>query len=186
MRMVGGIRRGWPAPSRTWFFARALAELRSAGCRRVALTVPELPAAWEAAFNEELARRQLVTRPYWHQCVPLSDTACARRITHLLFAATPGDRPDGLIIADDNLVEAAEAGLMDAGVCVPEDARVIAQCNFPWPTPSPLPVRRLGFDMHTLLRHALAILGDVTTTQVATRADRVQAVFAEETAARPA
>lgn len=143
------------------FFARALAELQRTGCRRVALlTVPHPPTDWETVFGEELRRRQLVTRPYWHQYVPVADADCARRVTHLLFAANLDDRPDGLIIADDNLAEPAEAGLIDAGVRVPEDLRVIAHCNFPWPTPSPLPVRRLGFDMQALLRHAVTLLGD--------------------------
>jgi hypothetical protein len=64
-------------------------------------------------------------------------------------------RPDGLIIADDNFVEAASGGLIRAGVRVPEDVEVVAHCNFPWPTPSVLPVKRLGFSARQVLRECI-------------------------------
>ena len=68
-----------------------------------------------------------------------------------MMAANPKDRPDSLLILDDNLVEAATAGLVDAGVRVPRDMTVVARCNFPHPAPSAVPVMRVGYDVRELL-----------------------------------
>ena len=65
------------------------------------------------------------------------------------------DRPDALIISDDNLVEHATAGIVAAGIGVPGDCAIVAHCNFPWPTPSALPMRRLGYDAREVIRVAL-------------------------------
>ena len=80
----------------------------------------------------------------------------ARNAMHLLMHADQKERPDGLIITDDNLVEAATAGLLDAGVSVPQDLTVVAHCNFPWPTPSHVPARRLGYDVRQILSACLS------------------------------
>ena len=41
---------------------------------------------------------------------------------------------------------------------VPDDCEVVAHCNFPWPTPSVLPVRRLGYDARRLLEEGIAAI----------------------------
>jgi DNA-binding LacI/PurR family transcriptional regulator len=74
----------------------------------------------------------------------------ARNLIHLLMQGA--ERPDALLIADDNLVEHATAGLVAAGVRVPDDLEVVAHCNFPHPTPSVLPVRRLGYDAREVMK----------------------------------
>ena len=61
------------------------------------------------------------------------------------------DRPNGLIITDDNLVEDAVAGLVAEGVEVPVDLEVVAHCNFPWPPLKTYPFRRLGPDVRGML-----------------------------------
>ena len=72
----------------------------------------------------------------------------------------PSQRPDGILIGDDNLVEYATAGLIDAGVKVPTEVEVVAHCNFPWPTPSVLPVKRLGYDVRECLRECIAAIDE--------------------------
>jgi hypothetical protein len=57
-----------------------------------------------------------------------------------------------LFVVDDNLVESATAGLIAADVKVPSDLHVVAHCNFPWPSPSVLPVKRLGYDIRECLQ----------------------------------
>ena len=49
------------------------------------------------------------------------------------------DRPDALVITDDNLVPAATAGVLAAGRRVPADLEVVAHANFPHVTPSAVP-----------------------------------------------
>lgn len=133
------------------FIDKALDYLASRGRRRVAV----LSAARVSDFFERVVQgmqaRQIATRPYWLLQVHIDRAACARSCIHLLLNDKQIERPDGLIIADDNLVEDASAGIVAAGVRVPEDLEVVAHCNFPWPTSSVLPLRRLGYDARTVL-----------------------------------
>ena len=38
---------------------------------------------------------------------------------------------------------------------MPDKLEIVAHCNFPWPTPSLLPVRRIGYDVRDFLRQAI-------------------------------
>ncbi len=58
-----------------------------------------------------------------------------RQLGRLLVQGAPGERPDGLVITDDNLVPDLTAGLAESGV---KDV-VVAHTNFPHPTPSAVP-----------------------------------------------
>ena len=49
-------------------------------------------------------------------------------------------------------VEYATAGFVKAGIQVPGEVEVVAHCNFPWPTPSALPLQRLGYDVRECLQ----------------------------------
>jgi DNA-binding LacI/PurR family transcriptional regulator len=75
-----------------------------------------------------------------------------------MFRSAPDQRPDALIIADDNLVDHACAGLMQLGLRVPDDVDVVAHANFPLSGNAILPVTRLGFDVPAILRTCLAVI----------------------------
>jgi DNA-binding transcriptional regulator YhcF (GntR family) len=136
---------------------RALEYLAARGRRKVALIQGAGVAPPDAAMVRRLG---LSIKPYMVQAMIYSQPESARPLAHLMVRREQADAPDALVIADDNLVEYATAGIVDAGVRVPEDLEVVAHCNFPWPTPSALPVRRLGYDVREYLRHALASIGD--------------------------
>jgi DNA-binding LacI/PurR family transcriptional regulator len=103
----------------------------------------------------EAAKRGLETRPYWLQAVSEAFPKPAQACMHIVMREGQKDRPDALFVMDDNLVESATAGLVDAGVRVPDDLDVVAHCNFPWPTQSVLPVKRIGFDARQMLRECV-------------------------------
>lgn len=69
----------------------------------------------------------------------------------LLMQSGQQERPNGLIVSDDNVLTAAGEGLVAAGVRVPEDLHVVAVTNFPLLVPSPIPVTRIGFDIPAIL-----------------------------------
>jgi DNA-binding LacI/PurR family transcriptional regulator len=92
----------------------------------------------------------------------------------------PENKPDGLIITDDNMVEHASMGLINANVVVPRDLDVVAHCNFPWPTPSVLPVYRLGYDIDELLQTYLVVLERKRRGERVPRETQVNAVTEEE------
>ena len=106
------------------------------------------------ALGMALARKAgLETRTSWWIGLPNIPEAAttARAAARLLCCARPADRPDCLLIADDNFVPAATAGIRDAGLRVPEDLIVAAHANFPQPVPAEVPCRRYGYDARDVL-----------------------------------
>jgi hypothetical protein len=137
------------------FIERALDYMQERKLRRVAiLGLSDYDLL--VRFKRDVARRRMVTRPYWMLPVPGLRPEFSRSYAHLLMKAT--DVPDVLIITDDTLVEYATAGLVDAGVRVPRDLEVVAHCNFPSVTPSMVPAKRLGFDVRQVLNTCLGVI----------------------------
>lgn len=166
------------------FLDKALDHLADLGRQRVAmLTVPTVCASREATehFRESAARRGMDTRPSWIQALSPSHPKWAHNYVQLLMDRKGTDRPDALIIANDNLVEHASAGLVAAGVRVPDELAVVAHCNFPWPTPSVLPVKRLGYDASELLDTCVTCLDAIRKGQTPSGDQRtVHARFEDE------
>lgn len=141
------------------FLDRALDALAERKRTRVAfITVPGVSADRFDALAGRLSSRAMAARKEWVQVAPQSDPAWAENLARLMFRGAPKERPDGLVITDDNLVEHASRGIVEAGVRVPDELDVIAHCNFPAPAPSVLPVRRLGYDIRALLRACVELL----------------------------
>jgi hypothetical protein len=164
-------------PDMQSFFERAVADLASRGRRRIAiLTVPH-PRAWEAYLGDAMRGSEMTTRPYWTQMVPPDQAEYAQNVMHMMFHSGQAERPDGLIIADDNLVEHAATGLLAAGVKVPDDLDIVAHCNHPWPTPSVMPMRRLGFDAREVMRLAIESINAQRAGEHRRSGMKVAAVF---------
>jgi DNA-binding LacI/PurR family transcriptional regulator len=143
------------------FAERAVAWLRDQGRHRLAVLCADIALReWQHTLARLVPQYGLEHRPYWLQAVHLQHSECGRRCLHLMFQPEQGVRPDALIIADDNLLEAATTGLVDAGVAVPQALSVVAHANFPWPTPAQVPVRRLGYDAGDFLRLLLQAVDD--------------------------
>lgn len=148
----------WPAVviETDSFIRRALDYLASRGRKRIAFITP--PRIAEEHFDflqEQTVQRGMSTEIFWLQGINLATPALARNCVHLLMHSGQSSRPDGLIIADDNLVEHATSGLVAAGVRVPSDIEVVAHANFPWVTTSIVSARRLGCDVPAIIRYAL-------------------------------
>ena len=160
------------------FLPKALDYLAARGHRRVALLGGINNV--DDAFCQGAAARGLIARPYWIQSIPVEKPDCARHVMHLLMHAGKDERPDALIISDDNLVESATAGLVDAGVRVPQDLEVIAHTNFPWPTPSAVSVKRLGYDVRQLISLCLERLAQQRRGEIPPMHTAVPPIFEEE------
>jgi DNA-binding LacI/PurR family transcriptional regulator len=149
--MAGAQNMGWPAvtPDFESFWERATQYLASRGHKRVAVLMPsglDLNLMRQP-IEEYIAAAGLSTRPEWKLAVHLAAPESARSIIHLLMSERQVERPDALIIGDDNFMEHATGGLVDAGARVPEDIEVVAHCNYPYSVPSVVPVKRLGYDV---------------------------------------
>lgn len=140
------------------WMAKALAYIAGRGRRRVALVEYGMPAALAAAWEEGLARWGLTSHPRWRQTASLRYPDGVRRSVELLMH--DAERPDALLVADDNFVEPAQAGLAACGVRVPEDVIVVGHANYPLPPAKSLPVRLLGHDMSEVLRVCVRLIDD--------------------------
>lgn len=164
-------------------FEEALRYLSQHGRRRVALVsinnmIASAPTMQR--WNELVVRHGMRTDPRWIQGLDNRCPQSARNLVHLLMHPGQQERPDSLLIADDNLVEFATTGLIDAGVRVPDDVEVVAHCNFPWPTPSVLPVKRLGYDVRECLRAAIAAIDAQRAGEPTAPVIRISARFEDE------
>lgn len=169
------------------FATKALDYLAACGRRRVAhILPPVLTAAAIDRLATDMRSRGLAYRSHWLQALSVHDPQWARHCAQLLFHADQNERPDGLVIWDDNMVGPATTGLLDVGVRVPDDVTVVAHCNYPVVTRSAVPARRLGYDACEALHCCLALverrLADEAPGQVAT----ITPVFDDERKSRAA
>ncbi|MFW6039364.1 MAG: GntR family transcriptional regulator [bacterium] len=67
-------------------------------------------------------------------------------------------RPEGLVVADDHLVEPVVAALADLGVAVPDDLAVVGHWNWPLRYGGSLPVHLIGFDARAQLEAAARLI----------------------------
>jgi len=163
------------------FFEKALDLLASRGRRRIGLiTVPGISGDRLDCFARGLAERGMVSHPWWVQTAHQSEPRWAAHLVLLMFRAAAGERPDGLIIADDNLVEHACAGLVQAGVRLPDELDVVTHCNFPAVSPSPLPTHRLGYDMRLAFSLCVDLLDRQRRGRKTPRLTTVAPVFESE------
>jgi DNA-binding LacI/PurR family transcriptional regulator len=166
------------------FLDKALDRVVARGRRRVAAITLAHDAPQQdkfaARFAAALAARGLVSHPWWVQGASFETPRWAGNVAQVLMAAAPTERPDALLIMDDNLVEHATAGLAEYGVRVPADVEVIAHTNFPWPTPSAVPATRLGFDIGKLVATCLELIDQQRRGEATPELTLIPALFEEE------
>lgn len=161
------------------FFEKAVAHLAGIGRRRIAVIADDsMRAEALAFFREVLARHECSTPPWWLQVVDHANPLCASQVARLLLHHE-SDRPDGLILADDNIVEASLAGVLESGVRVPQDLEIAAYCNFPWMPKTPLPLKRFGYDARQTMEACVDLIDRLREGQAAPRELRLQVLDGE-------
>jgi len=172
------------SPNHWGIFERALDYLRSRGRKRVAFLVygdSDASVASHCSRLQELAAsRDMITYPYWIHGTRLELTGWVVNATQLLMHTSREERPDAMIIADDNFVPNVTAALRDAGVNVPGELEVIAETNFPHPTTAAVPVVRLGFDVKRMLDTSLDLIRRKNSGQDVPEMTVIEPVFEHE------
>lgn len=94
------------------------------------------------------------TQPQWWHALPTDGEGAlsARTIAHLLGTLPARQRPDCLLITDDQLVQPATQGILDARLTPGIDLDIAAHANFPLVTHAAAPCLRYGLDAHVVLR----------------------------------
>ena len=144
------------------FFEKAIRHLAGRGRRRIAFIFGCLAgqdSSYACSMVEPfLAAHGIECRRYWVQGASVEAFSWARHCTELLMHCSRADRPDGLIITDDNLVAFATEALVDTGVDVPGEMEVVAHCNLGHLTASAVPAVRIGYDVRWMLHTAVDVI----------------------------
>ncbi|MEI8083038.1 MAG: GntR family transcriptional regulator, partial [Actinomycetes bacterium] len=176
--MVADSRVSFPTvyPDIDAFLPKAFDYLAARGRKRVA--VVRLGGATHVSLDPVkalAAERGLILRPHWLQAAFVGTPEWSRQTALLLLHAGQAERPDAVVIADDNLVEGFTEGIRDSGLRVvpsdepcrtasnvtsrtacgeprrTDDLEVVAQANFPYATRSLVPAKRLGYSITQLM-----------------------------------
>lgn len=102
-----------------------------------------------------MAEMGIFTRSYWGFGVMPDNAMNAAPIARMLMDYPVNERPDGILVADDHLTEAVEAGLLQSRLPEAHNIRIVAQCNFPDHFSHRLPIKRIGYDAGRLLHAGL-------------------------------
>jgi len=141
------------------FEEKALGYLAARGRRRIAvLSTPSGYRGGTEPIRSVLAAHHMRCPPCWDIAMSLDAVAEVKNVVRLLMRSGQTDRPDGLLIMNDHLVDHAVAGLVAEGIRVPDDLEVVTHCNFPWPQVKMLPIRRLGVDVRAVVRVAIDLI----------------------------
>ncbi len=177
---------GFPAlfPDLAMFLPVAFERLALLGRRRVAVvlhTQSDLAYTLRGREPEDIIRLAaeygLQVSQHRVQAIGAGMGCWIGQLARLLVSGAPGERPDGLVIADDNLVPGVTAGVKAAGLCSPDDLDIVAHANFPYVTTSAMPAIRLGYDISTLVRACLARLDEQRAGQASPAMTRIPAQF---------
>lgn len=160
-------------------FARKSLDYLAAANRRRAALVYFHHSDDEKSVLALAAKRGWTMRPEWILPMGLPPVG-AKNWVQLLMSGRLKDRPNGLIIADDNFVEPVVAGLIAARVRVPEELTVVAHCNFPWAGVRVLPLKWIGFDSRRVLGACLDVIDQQRRGRTPPRETRVEASGEEE------
>jgi len=165
------------------FWQKALDYLAARNRKRIALISVSVSDTLRE-IQPLLSERGMSTQGNWMMPVSPANPEGARTFIQLLLDSR-GDRPDALVIADDNLVEEATAGLVATGVRVGEDLDVIAHSNFPWSGPTIVPLKRLGYDIRSVLLTCVDLLDRQRRGGPVPNETKIKAIFEEELVAVP-
>lgn len=162
-------------PDRESFVRRSLKYLRDHDRRRVAVITDGHRGF--AAYDRAVPETGLDAGPCSRVAAHGQDPDSAARIVQLILNQRGVDRPDALIVTNDALLESAAAGVVAAGLRVPDDLLLLTHCNWPDPGRTGSSVVRLGFDARTVMDRALAEAESQRTGRPATPLTAISPVF---------
>ncbi len=142
------------------FIERSLDYLEFRKCRRVAFISTR---GQKGYFTEQLAlsfaKRKFISPPQWWHLCHLEWTEAAVNIVRLLLSPeTDTERPDAILVGDDNLIGSVCKGVEAADIKVPKELEIVSHCNFPLSTKPCLPVKFIGYDTHAIMSRCIEIL----------------------------
>ncbi|MBN2643083.1 MAG: GntR family transcriptional regulator [Victivallales bacterium] len=146
------------------FFIESLRFLKSKGCDSVGLLVNDkLPMDYIDKFQLSAAEVGIAIPLNWIQGCGIDRFAqpwISRQVRLMVCGKT---RPDGLVIANENIIDAAIAGLQQESLMPGRDIFVAVHTNFPNRSPKAYDMRRIGFDISSIMETCLNTLSKSST-----------------------
>lgn len=155
------------------------------GCKRPAIIL--LSGAREqltSLIQRAEKKHDLNINPIFCQTASMEYRDEADSLVQLMMAMPKGQRPDGLFVADDNLVPAACRGLVQARVRVGEELHLVAHRNFPSQSNNLLPMDEIGFDVRQLLNICIKRLEAKRLGDTNMKPMKIKAIHASQVAIR--
>lgn len=137
------------------FFSLAVKYLISQGCTRIALlTNPEISPERTTRCRQDAIEAGIKMPLEWELSVsPLHHAEYwVRNLVRLLFANSGSKRPDGLIIANENLHDHVIDALKRENIIPGRDIKVAVHHNFPTNRPLLPGIKRIGFDVRDIIK----------------------------------
>jgi DNA-binding LacI/PurR family transcriptional regulator len=109
-------------------------------------------------FREVAERIGLTTRPEWILSAPEKYIGSVKNLVWLLMSLPNENRPEALYITDDNLLPLVQSALVEVGVKVPDELKLICHFNFPDHSQPVLPVKKVGYDVRDILNKGVEMI----------------------------
>lgn len=157
---------------------RSLSWFRKHGRKRVA--VINMSDTYDGFGAADFSNNGLEYYEPWHQQVGRNAPHVVKNLVTLLMDYPTDKRPDGLLIADDNLVEYAASAVIAMGLRVGVDLDIVAHCNWPWATPNILPMQRIGFHAGHMLACCIKQIDNQRTNSPIIPFQKLPALFEDD------
>lgn len=142
------------------FVRKAVDALVEESCKRIGIISNR---QWKLdVYRDQLEASGLPSDCIYLQTVAATqDPGAAENLTALLFSLPDDQRPDGLIITDDNLTIHVFKGLLQKQIRIPKELRIVEHCNFPSDNTGLFQTIKLGYDKYELLTQVITNLKSV-------------------------
>ncbi|WP_269523543.1 GntR family transcriptional regulator [Coraliomargarita parva] len=131
----------------SWFSERKRTKVASI----TAVSIPQLKPSIAKKYG-------LKTKNHWFCATGINGYGMIPNLIHLLLDYPNDERPDALLIANDQLADIAVNAVTEHGLHIGSDIDIVAHCNWPKTSQYLLPVRRLGFHAHDFIRASVKLI----------------------------
>lgn len=132
------------------------------------------------SFEQAMRGHALEVDPTITLATSASDPTSAYHAMRLLASLPKTQLPQAMIIADDNLTAHAYRGLLDAGLTLPREMKIVTLCNWPTANDDVLATCRIGFDSRNVLQQCLECIDQWRGGEKIARVSMVKPVFEQD------
>ncbi|HCE46269.1 MAG TPA: hypothetical protein DET40_22210 [Lentisphaeria bacterium] len=164
---------------------KAIDELSGKGRKNIAvLADAQFSEARIEHFQRQISKMGMSSKAHWIQAMGTSRHLLpwTKNLLNLMLQKTGGERPDGLIIMNENHLFHAAEGIACSGLAIGKDIDVVSHANFPLIHPSPTGVTRIGFDCRALLSSCIENITEVRNGRKTGFVRKVPAVYEKDLA----